>query len=151
MGGFEIESSISGKGERNLSSPESELGTNPKDLLGVKKVSISKLPAVGIIHGAHAMMDGAKKYGPYNWRDNAVVASIYVDAIQRHLLAWFDEHEETAQDSGVTHLGHVIACAALLLDAQATGNLIDDRPKGGKAATVLAELNAKIKSKQEGK
>lgn len=91
------------------------------------------------------MMNGAQKYGPYNWRGNAVISSIYVDALMRHAMAWFDEKEEVAEDSKVHHLGHVIACAAILLDAQATGNLVDDRPEGGKAATILTKLNQQIK------
>lgn len=123
-----------------------ELGTNPKDLLGVQKVSLTKLPAVAVYHGAHAMMDGARKYGPFNWRDNAVIAHIYVDAALRHLTAWF-EGEEVASDSGVHHLGHALACCAILLDAQETGNLKDDRPKGGKGPAVLSRLNAVIKNR----
>lgn len=127
------------------------LGNNPKDLLGAKKVSITKLPAAGIIHGAHAMMNGAEKYGPYNWRGNAVISSIYVDAIMRHVMAWF-EGEEEAEDSGVHHLGHVIACASILLDAQATKNLVDDRPIKdfvGAASILLTELNAKVKARAD--
>jgi len=115
-----------------------ELGTNPKDLIGSKKVSSTKLPAVAIIHGAHAMMDGARKYGPYNWRKNKVVASIYIDAAQRHLLSWL-EGEEIAEDSSAHHLGHAIACCAILLDAQETGNLVDDRPGHDKIVTKLLE------------
>ena len=115
--------------------------TNPKDLLGAKKVSITKLPAVAILHAAHAMMDGARKYGPYNWREKEVSAFIYIDAAKRHLDAWFDSREETAQDSGVHHLGHAIACCAIILDALETGNLVDDRPKKGAYAEVLTRLN----------
>jgi hypothetical protein len=131
--------------------PESKATTqNPKDLFGSKKVSITKLPAVAILHGAHAMMDGARKYGPYNWRDKKVVASIYADAATRHILSWF-EGEECASDSGVHHLGHAIACCAILLDAQESGNLIDDRPVNektrGLAASVLERLNAVIAAK----
>lgn len=124
------------------------LGTNPKDLVGNKKVSISKLPPIAILHGAHAMMDGASKYGPYNWRDNAVVSHIYVDAALRHLLAWW-ERQEVAEDSGVHHLGHALACCAILLDAQATGNLIDDRPKESGYNKVIERLNAVVKAKGE--
>lgn len=120
------------------------LGPNPKDSIGSTKVSISKLPMIAIAHGARAMMDGAQKYGPFNWRDNAVVASIYVDAMMRHVAAWFDR-EENAPDSGIHHLGHALANAAILLDAQETGNLIDDRPQKGKFAEVLSKLNATIK------
>jgi Domain of unknown function (DUF5664) len=100
---------------------------NPKDLMGSVKVSITKFPAIGTIMGAMAMGDGAVKYGPFNWREKDVIASIYVDAAYRHLMAWF-EGQENATDSKVHHLGHAIACCAILLDAQALDTLIDDRP-----------------------
>lgn len=100
---------------------------NPKDKLGSEKVSLTKFPPIALAHGAHAMMNGADKYGPYNWRGKKVRASIYVDAAMRHWLAWF-EGQRTASDSGVHHLGHAMACAAIILDAEATGNLVDDRP-----------------------
>ncbi len=122
---------------------------NPKDLIGAKKISLTKLPAVAVAHAAHALMNGAKKYGAYNWREKPVHASIYVDACERHLNAWFDGEEE-ATDSGVHHLGHAIACLAILLDAQATGNLIDDRPAAGRGTfcRVIARLNEKIMARQ---
>jgi len=124
--------------------------TNPKDLVGSTKVSLSKFPSVALIHGAHAMMDGARKYGPYNWRDKKVQASIYVDAALRHLADWFDG-EELAEDSQVHHLGHAIACCAILLDAQATDSLIDDRPINdrtkGAVPRVLKELQARVQAK----
>jgi hypothetical protein len=117
------------------------LGTNPKDLIGSDKVRLSTIPAVAILHEGMAMGNGGDKYGPYNWRDNAVQADIYVDACLRHILSWFDSREEVATDSGVHHLGHARACLGILLDAQATGNLIDNRPHGGMANKVLEELN----------
>jgi hypothetical protein len=144
--------SVFGSEERApVALPQSKATTvNPKDLFGSKKVSITKLPAVAIFHGAHAMMDGARKYGPYNWREKSVVAHIYVDAAMRHLAAWF-EGEEVAPDSGVHHLGHALACCAILLDAQENGNLIDDRPvdeqNRGVAVAVLDRLNAAIAAK----
>lgn len=106
------------------------LGTNPKDLLGIKKVSLSKVPPSSIIYMALAMQDGAQKYGPYNWRKNKVIASIYVDACMRHLLAWFDG-QENAEDSGFPHLAHALACLGIIVDAKETGNLVDDRPVSG--------------------
>lgn len=132
------------------------LGQNPKDLIGITKVSITKLPPIATVYGAMAMMDGAVKYGPYNWRQNKVIASIYVDAAYRHLMAWF-EGQENASDSSVHHLGHVIACAGILLDAQATGNLVDDRPtvpsipghEGNWFTDLLEKLSAIIKSKKK--
>src|SRR5271165_3792985 len=115
---------------------------NPKDLVASKKVSVTKFPLIALLHGAYAMMDGAKKYGPYNWRTKDIQASIYVDAALRHIGAWF-EREEIAEDSGVSHLGHALACIGLLIDAQEGGNLIDDRPPSGKNnfAAVAARLN----------
>lgn len=114
-----------------------ELGANPKDILGVKKVGASNVPASSIIYEALAMADGARKYGPYNWRKNKVMASIYVDAAFRHLMSWFDSREEVAQDSGVPHLAHAKACLGILIDAIETGNLLDDRPDSGPAAQLL--------------
>lgn len=125
--------------------------TNPKDLIGNTKVSISKFPVIGTIMGAMAMMDGAAKYGPYNWRDKEVIASIYIDAAKRHLDCWF-EGQETASDSKVHHLGHAIACCAILLDAQAKNKLVDDRPKDVDnldfLEKLLAELSAVIQAKK---
>lgn len=103
------------------------LGSNPKDLMGAKKPDMTKIPAVALLWEALAMMDGGGKYGPYNWRANKVVASIYIAAAKRHLDAWF-EGQLYAEDSGCHHLGHARACLGILLDAEATGNLIDDRP-----------------------
>jgi len=117
--------------------PES---TNPKDRIGLAKVSYTKIPAVAILHTARAMMNGSSKYGPYNWREHSVLASAYVDAAHRHLDSWW-EREEEAQDSHVHHLGHMNACGAILMDAQSCGNLKDDRPTGGSFIKVLAELN----------
>jgi hypothetical protein len=122
--------------------------TNPKDILGLQKVNLSVVPAVAQLHCAHAMMNGAEKYGPYNWRSKAVRASIYHAACKRHLDAWFDSQEEVASDSGVHHLGHAMACLAILLDAMETGNLVDDRPAQGAFARVLERLNATIKERK---
>lgn len=122
--------------------------TNPKDILGTKKVSLTCVPPISIAHEARAMMDGARKYGPYNWRDKKVSARIYVDACMRHLLSWF-EGEQYAPDSGVHHLGHAKACLGILLDAETTGNLIDDRPitNGSDKAFIVAfeDINKKLK------
>jgi hypothetical protein len=126
--------------------------TNPKDLVGNTKVSLTKLPAIAVAQGAMAMMDGAEKYGPYNWRDKEVIAGIYVDAALRHLQCWF-EGQECASDSKVHHLGHAIACCAILLDAQAKGKLVDNRPKDeydlGFMEDQLAILSNVIKEKKE--
>jgi len=127
-----------------MTSDKETLGTNPKDLVGAKKVSLNLVPAASNIYQALAMEDGAVKYGPYNWRENKVIASIYVAACKRHLDAWYDESEELAKDSRRPHLGHAIACLGIIIDAYETGNLVDDRPVPG-AAAKLIEKWEKIK------
>jgi hypothetical protein len=62
--------------------------------------------------------------------------TVYLDAMERHLLALRDG-EDVAEDSKVPHLGHIIACGAILADALEGGFLIDDRPLKGPAAKVL--------------
>lgn len=99
---------------------------NPKQIYGDKKPNLSLVPPTMEIPLALAMMDGAGKYGPYNWRYNPVEAMTYIAAARRHLGAYL-EGEWLAPD-GVQHLGHVMACAGILLDAHYTGNLIDNRP-----------------------
>lgn len=112
---------------------------NPKDLMGSAKPPLSLVPPAAIIHAAMAMKDGEKKYGAFNWRKKQVQALIYLDAAKRHLDSFLDG-EDYAKDSGVHHLGHAIACCAILLDAMETGNLIDNRPTPGKAAEIIARL-----------
>jgi len=117
--------------------------TNPKDQVGIKKPRLYLVPPTSIIYQALAMQDGAAKYGPYNWREKKVVASIYVDAAMRHILAWVDG-EEVAQDSGYPHLAHALACLGIIVDALETGNLVDDRPKPGATAAILERWTKKI-------
>jgi len=104
-----------------------ELGTNPKDLVGAKKVPHHLVPKVAVSILARVMELGASKYGPYNWRENKVQSMTYVDAMRRH-LDLFELSETIDQESEEHHLGHVMACAAILLDATYSGNLIDNRP-----------------------
>lgn len=116
--------------------------TNPKDRVGMKKPPLELIPPVALIHESMAFKDGAKKYGPYNWRDEKVSARIYVAAAMRHLQEWLDG-EELSQDAHVHHLGHARACCGILLDAQSLGQLVDDRPKPGKAAELIAQFTEK--------
>ena len=111
-------------------------GTNPKDIIGQTKVPLGLLPGAGKIYGALAMADGGAKYGPYNWRDKKVRMTIYLDAMERHLLALRDG-EDLTDDTGVPHLGSIIACASILADALEGGFLADDRPLPGPSARLL--------------
>lgn len=113
--------------------------SNPKTRYGVSKPGIADVPAVALLHLGLAMRDGEKKYGRTNWREHNITASVYYNAAMRHLMSWWDG-EENAEDSGVHHLGHAMACLSILVDAQAQNTLNDDRPgiPGQFAAMVKA-------------
>lgn len=115
--------------------------TNPKDALASRKTAVGLWPAAGTILGARALEQGVVKYGAYNWRVTNVRMTVYLDAMERHLLALRDG-EDAADDSGVSHLGHILASAAILADAWAAGTLIDDRPPPGPAAALLKHFEA---------
>lgn len=116
--------------------------TNPKDLLGIKKIRLSLVPPSSIIYEASAMEDGADKYGPYNWRKKKVKLSIYIDAFKRHVDQFWDG-EDFAIDSKKHHLAHAKGCLGIIIDAIETGNLIDDRPPKGPASDLIERLKKK--------
>lgn len=123
--------------------------TNPKDLIGSDKVPFHLWPEIASAYGALGLLEGALKYGRGNFRAIGVRASIYYDAARRHLAKWF-EGEEADPDSGLPHLAHALACLAILVDAEATGKLTDDRAYPGGYAEKLAELTphvARMKAK----
>jgi hypothetical protein len=115
--------------------------TNPKDILAQdeQRVLLHLIPSPALIETAKALMDGARKYGAYNWREEGVGASTYLSAAMRHLRSYLDG-ERDAKDSGVHHLGHAMACLAILLDAEAVGNLVDDRPLPAPTAKIMDQL-----------
>ncbi len=125
------------------SAASAETGENPKDRIGVLKPPLHLIPPAAEILESIVFALGAKKYGEFNWRTADVKASIYVAAARRHLLQWFDGQDEDAE-SGVSHLAHARACLGILLDAGATGNLVDDRPKSGASSELIACLTKKM-------
>jgi hypothetical protein len=89
-----------------------------------------------------ALEDGARKYGAFNYRSEQINVSTYIGAIHRHLAAYQDG-EDYASDSGVHHIGAVLAGCAILLDCDAMGNLVDDRPVPSNAAKLIEEWRGK--------
>ena len=63
--------------------------TNPKDMIGRLKPGIRRIPPIALLEEGIVMEDGADRYEPFNWQDKPIQASIYYDAMMRHLLAWF--------------------------------------------------------------
>ena len=121
----------------NVSDPYKEMkenktfetnAVNLKTIAGADKPKTSPVPPIAILALGAAMQDGSNKYGRFNWRTSEVTASVFFDAMMRHLLMWYSG-EDHANDSKVNHLAHLMAGAAIILDAEQTGVLIDDRDK----------------------
>jgi hypothetical protein len=112
---------------------------NPKDLVGSTKPGVSSIPPSAMIYLGQAMANGAAKYGAMNYRETPVRASVYYDAMMRHLFQWWDG-EDIASDSKVHHLAHVMANCAILLDTALQGTQKDDRPIKGKVSELIAYL-----------
>ncbi len=114
-----------------MSRPKSSnlVDTNLKTAAAQNKPRLSDVPPVALFALGAAMSDGKDKYGRYNWRETGSTASVFYDAMQRHLNAWYSG-EDYASDSKVHHLAHLMASCAILLDSELHGQLSDDRKKG---------------------
>lgn len=106
--------------------------SNPKDSIGIRKAAMSTIPAVVMAEVGVAMLEGATKYGKFNFRAVGVRASVYYDATMRHLMSWF-EGENTDPDSGMNHITKAITSLVVLRDAMIQGKVTDDRPPSSKA------------------
>ena len=106
------------------------MSDNPKLIRAMKegKIPYEKIPWTVLASDARVHAHGAEKYGERNWRIDKILASTYEGAIMRHLMAWA-MGEDIDPDSGEPHLNHIRACCAVVLDAQASGTLIDDRDR----------------------
>lgn len=127
-----------------LGDPGKPQGTivNPKELAGSLKAPIWQvLPRWVSLLVGRVMQVGAAKYGAFNYRESNVWAMTYVDAIERHMQLWQDG-EDDDPETGVSHLAHVMAGCAILLDTQATGRMGDDRQKTGLVRKAMQHLEA---------
>ena len=122
-----------------MSAREEITTDNPKDIFGDKKPPVWLVPASATLFEAEVFRLGAAKYGPYNWREKKVRATVYIAAALRHIFSALDG-EDIDPESGQPHMAHARACMGIYLDALATGNLVDDRPTKGAAAQLIAEL-----------
>lgn len=101
--------------------------TNPKDAVGVKKVSLHVVSSAVLMEISLGMLEGARKYGSHNYRVAGVRASVYYDAAMRHLMAWW-EGEDIDPDSGLSHVTKAMSCLHVLRDSMFMENWVDDRP-----------------------
>jgi hypothetical protein len=96
------------------------------------KPQLQLIPPVSLIECSKALLCGANKYGQYNWRfSEGVKVMDYLGAIKRH-TDQFLEGQDLDDESLASHLGHIMATCAIILDAQSQGQMIDDRPRSVK-------------------
>ena len=100
---------------------------NPKLAIGAAKVSLSVIPPQVLAQIGLAMMEGANKYGAFNWRKAGAKSSVYYDATMRHLMAYW-EGADLDPDSGISHLVKAIASLVVWSDAVMQDKCTDDRP-----------------------
>lgn len=112
--------------------------SNPKDTIGSTKLPNGLVPDTITAEVALAYLEGALKYGRYNWRIAGVRASIYNDALERHRMKWWNG-ENRDPTTRVKHLASIIACAGILLDAELCQMLTDDRPPSAPIGQLLSE------------
>ena len=117
--------------------------TNPKDIIGSNKVPMSMVPETALAYAALGLLEGALKYGTVNWRHTGVRASVYLDAMARHVAKWRNG-EECDPQTRVPHLGNALACLCILIDAQACGKLTDDRPIPAPTAETIDRLSSVV-------
>ncbi len=68
---------------------------------------------------------GAKKYAPNNWKKGLHTTEI-IDSLLRHLFA-YQRGEENDQESGISHIGHVLCNAMFLAHMMKFKPEMDDR------------------------
>ena len=112
--------------------------SNPKEAFGDSKMPLDLLPDTAVVMFNLAFLEGALKYGQYNWRVAGVKVSTYVRAMRRHLSKFWNG-KDVDPVTLVHELASVGACAAIMLDAIACGKLTDDRPPRADMERALTE------------
>lgn len=111
-------------------------GVNPKQSIGATKLPLVIVPPELQVYAAIGLAEGEAKYGANNFLVTPVIASIYVEALQRHLLKWL-LGEECDPKTGVPHLASVAANIAILIAAKESDTLVDDRPPSRDLASTV--------------
>jgi hypothetical protein len=121
--------------------PTTDKPSNPKDMVGIKKVPFSVISAAVTAEVGVGMLEGGCKYGRHNYRAVGVRASVYYDATMRHLTAWW-EGEDIDCDSGMSHVTKAICSLFVLRDAMINDMWEDDRAPS--CPEFYNDLNKKV-------
>lgn len=78
------------------------------------KPKLSLVPGALVRACARALMYGAKKYAPHNWRRGMSVSECH-DALLRHAMQ-INDGEMLDSESGLHHMDHIIANAAFIAE-----------------------------------
>lgn len=142
IGDIDLDLSLVDPSEASVEVVDDVKDTNPKDAISTSKLPLSLVPATAIAYASIAHLNGALKYGAWNWRVAGVRASIYLDAAQRHITRW--QNGEEFDEEGVAHLASALACLNILIDARECGKLTDDRPPSLDYGHTITALTAKV-------
>jgi hypothetical protein len=104
--------------------------------VATNRAPLELVPDTAVIGMAMAFLEGALKYGRFNWRVAGVQASVYVGAFRRHVDAWWNG-EDLDPKSGLHHIDKAMACLAIIRDAIVCGKLIDNRPPRAPLGAML--------------
>lgn len=106
-------------------------------------------PHEALYGGAAALTYGAAKYAEWNWA-KGMNRTRLAGALLRHLFLWLSR-QTYDEDSGLPHLWHVMACAAMLTASEARDIGVDDRDPTAKPENIAAleEGYARMKSPTE--
>jgi hypothetical protein len=113
--------------------------TNPKGIAATDRIPMSLFPDTARVYGNLGFLEGALKYGRYNWRVKGVLASTYVDALNRHMLKWWGG-EWADSKTHIPHLASALCCVAILIDAFEHDVLTDDRPPTPDTCNIMTDM-----------
>ena len=106
------------------------------------------LPTITMVQDSNVMAGGSHKYGLYNYRDSNIDAMTYIGAIKRHFSLW-EDGEDLDSESQQSHLAHIIADCAIVLDCMIRDKLIDNRSKTGLMQQELTKSQNSFKKFME--
>lgn len=94
---------------------------------GAKDIQMSLVPVTELREVARLYHEGAKKYARDNWR-KGYDWSLSYDALNRHLMAFWEDRESHDEETGCHHLSSVVFHAFALMYFERVHPDLDDRP-----------------------